>query len=314
MDRRLAGLPAERRVPVRRRGLLAEVAARPRRRPTPRRLHARTSRPTRREPEALADQTELWTLPAGLVRLGRRDRHRAVGAVPRSTATTACSPSSGRRWSAGSTSPRTQRGRNDTPAARTARPDPAPHEEYLWDGGFHWGEWLEPATPRRAVLGRSTKDTSGPRSSTTAQHCSRASAGCSVTTTRPRGSKTSPPRRSHAWRTEYIAADGSLTPDTQANHVRALAFGLVPRRAARAQTAARLVELIRAAGTHLGTGFLATPYLLPVLADTGHLDVAYELLLQDTAAVVARRWSSAAPPPSGRTGRASPTTAPRRRR
>ncbi len=31
---------------------------------------------------------------------------------------------------------------------------------------------------------------------------------------------------------------------------------------------APLVELIRAAGTHLGTGFLATPLLLPVLADT----------------------------------------------
>ena len=40
--------------------------------------------------------------------------------------------------------------------------------------------------------------------------------------------------------------------------------------------------LIREADTHLGTGFLATPYLLPVLADTGHLSVAYELLLQDT--------------------------------
>ena len=50
----------------------------------------------------------------------------------------------------------------------------------------------------------------------------------------------------------------------------------------RARTAARLVELIRAADTHLGTGFLATPYLLPVLADTGHLDVAYELLHRDT--------------------------------
>jgi alpha-L-rhamnosidase len=46
--------------------------------------------------------------------------------------------------------------------------------------------------------------------------------------------------------------------------------------------AERLVELVRKADTHLGTGFLATPYLLPVLADTGHLDVAYELLLQDS--------------------------------
>ncbi len=29
----------------------------------------------------------------------------------------------------------------------------------------------------------------------------------------------------------------------------------------------------------LGTGFLGTPYLLAVLVDTGHTDVAYKLLL-----------------------------------
>jgi alpha-L-rhamnosidase len=85
-----------------------------------------------------------------------------------------------------------------------------------------------------------------------------------------------------AWRAEYLDADGRLTPDTQANHVRALAFDLVPAEL-RPAVAERLVELIRKADTHLGTGFLATPYLLPVLADTGHLDVAYELLLQDSA-------------------------------
>ena len=63
--------------------------------------------------------------------------------------------------------------------------------------------------------------------------------------------------------------------------MRALAFDLVPDEL-RPAVAERLVELIRKADTHLGTGFLATPYLLPVLADAGHLDVAYELLLQDT--------------------------------
>jgi hypothetical protein len=84
-----------------------------------------------------------------------------------------------------------------------------------------------------------------------------------------------------AWRAEYVNTDGSLTPDTQANHVRALAFDLLPTEL-RAPVAAQLVELIREVGTHLGTGFLATPHLLPVLADAGHLDVAYELLLQDT--------------------------------
>jgi alpha-L-rhamnosidase len=88
-------------------------------------------------------------------------------------------------------------------------------------------------------------------------------------------------RTLEAWRTEYIADGGALTPDTQANHVRALRFGMVPDEL-RTSTANRLVELIREAGTHLGTGFLATPDLLPVLVDAGHADVAFELLVQDT--------------------------------
>ena len=51
----------------------------------------------------------------------------------------------------------------------------------------------------------------------------------------------------------------------------------------RAAVAGRLAELIGRAGGHLATGFLSTGYLLPVLAETGHLDLAYELLRQDTA-------------------------------
>ena len=50
----------------------------------------------------------------------------------------------------------------------------------------------------------------------------------------------------------------------------------------RQQAADDLADLVRKADTHLGTGFLATPDLLPVLADHGHLDLAYELLFQDT--------------------------------
>src|SRR4029453_12812646 len=30
---------------------------------------------------------------------------------------------------------------------RAARPTPLPHERYLWDSGFHFGEWLEPGIP-----------------------------------------------------------------------------------------------------------------------------------------------------------------------
>lgn len=43
-----------------------------------------------------------------------------------------------------------------------------------------------------------------------------------------------------------------------------------------------LVGLIRAANTHLGTGFLSTPYLCQVLSENGRLDVAYDLLKQES--------------------------------
>ena len=88
-------------------------------------------------------------------------------------------------------------------------------------------------------------------------------------------------RTATAWQAEFLRPDGTLDPASQATYVRALAFNLVPEQL-RAKMAERLVSLVRQAGTHLGTGFLATPLLLPVLADAGQIDVAYELLFQDS--------------------------------
>jgi hypothetical protein len=85
-----------------------------------------------------------------------------------------------------------------------------------------------------------------------------------------------------AWQEEFIRDDGTLAVQSQASHVRALAFGLAPDKL-RAAVAARLAELIGLADGHLGTGFLSTGYLLPTLAETGHLGLAYDLLRQDTA-------------------------------
>jgi alpha-L-rhamnosidase len=172
------------------------------------------------------------------------------------------------------------------PSRAERRPEPAPHEAFIWDGGFHWGEWLEPqgfpdADSLMADLWTKDKGDVGTaylhRSALLAGRVGRL-LGKDAEVDRL---ETLAANALEAWRREFIGSDGSLTPDTQANHVRALAFDLVPDDL-REQTAARLVELVRAAHTHLETGFLATPYLLPVLADGGHLDVAYELLLQDT--------------------------------
>jgi alpha-L-rhamnosidase len=172
--------------------------------------------------------------------------------------------------------------RHPTRIGRSA--EPAPHERYLWDTGFHWGEWLEPGQN----LGTGDDDfmtgDKGHVATAFFAHSARLMSRIAALLGRDgeavRYAELSENARA-AWQTEYLGPDGSLTPDTQATHVRALAFDLVPDDL-RPAVAERLVELVRKADTHLGTGFLATPYLLPVLADAGHLDVAHELLLQDS--------------------------------
>ncbi|MBA4863017.1 family 78 glycoside hydrolase catalytic domain [Streptomyces sp. PSKA54] len=186
--------------------------------------------------------------------------------------------------------------------ARTARhqsriersDEPLPHEQYLWDGSFHWGEWTEPKEKAAdgtridpvqtdpiawfmadkgevatAFLYRSTSALAD-----VARVLGRTEDAARYTETAE--------RIRDAWRTEFLTPGGRTTGDTQPSYVRALSLGLVPDEL-RAAAAARLVALIRAAGTHLGTGFLATGDLLPVLAETGHADIAYELLFRRTA-------------------------------
>ena len=189
-----------------------------------------------------------------------------------------------------------------------ARPVPEPYEEFLWDTGFHFGEWLEPGVPLSweelqqadfsAVATAYLRLSSGLLSKIAtilgehqaADHYRAVSAGA---------------RR--AWQAEFVITDGAITiPDTQATLVRALAFDLVDTEL-RAPLAERLVAEIHAAGDHLGTGFLATPHLLPVLADTGHLDLAYTCYGKPPH----RRGctcSTRAQPPCGNSG--TPSTTP----
>ncbi|HET6937473.1 MAG TPA: alpha-L-rhamnosidase C-terminal domain-containing protein [Nocardioides sp.] len=172
------------------------------------------------------------------------------------------------------------------PERAAAFPDERPHEKYLWDTGFHWGEWLVPGEDPLdghgdfpAFVAADKGDTATAYFAWSTRH---AAAIARVIGEEEAAAHYEELSRNiaHAWRTEYVV-DARVEPHTQANLVRALAFDLVPDDL-RQRTADDLVALVRKDGTHLGTGFLATPYLLPVLADAGHLDVAYELLLQDS--------------------------------
>lgn len=172
--------------------------------------------------------------------------------------------------------------------------EPLPHERYIWDGSFHWGEWLEPKA--RAADGslinpiqsnpmawfmadKGEVGTAFLYRSTSTVAAIAATLGRDDDAARYRDVAE---RVRDAWRAEFLDASGRTAADTQASYVRALAFGLVPQEL-RDVVAERLVELIRQADLHLGTGFLSTADLLPVLADTGHPEIAYQVLLQRTS-------------------------------
>jgi len=71
---------------------------------------------------------------------------------------------------------------------------------------------------------------------------------------------------------------GGKRVETQTGYVLALHMDLLPE-SLRPAAASRLVDRIAANDGRLATGFLGTPYLLSVLTDTGHADLAYQLLL-----------------------------------
>ncbi|MBL7261629.1 alpha-L-rhamnosidase [Paractinoplanes lichenicola] len=109
----------------------------------------------------------------------------------------------------------------------------------------------------------------------------------------------------NAFAAAYVSADGRVQGDSQTAYVLALSMNLVPadRRDAAGD---RLAEKVASRGYHLSTGFLGTPDLLPALADTGHLDIAYRLLLNQDypswgyeiargATTIWERWDSIKP-------------------
>jgi len=170
------------------------------------------------------------------------------------------------------------------PSRVAARPDPAQHERFLWDAGFHWGEWLVPGEDLADFGAFAAADKSDVA---TAYFARSTEIAARIARLLGRGEEADRYERLSAavvdaWRQEFVTVDGEVRPETQANLVRALTFGLVPAELRR-RTGDRLAKLVRDNETHLGTGFLATPDLLPALADAGHLDVAYDLLFKDTA-------------------------------
>ena len=114
----------------------------------------------------------------------------------------------------------------------SATREPLPHERYLWDTGWHFGEWLEPGTNMDDGLRRPVRRRPRPRRHRLPLPV-RGPAGAHrprswATPRSPSATARSPRTCSTPGASSSSTTHGHVQPQTQANLVRALAFGLVP--------------------------------------------------------------------------------------
>ncbi len=175
----------------------------------------------------------------------------------------------------------------------------------LWEGGFQFGDWLDPLAPPDDPF-RSRADTG-----VVATACAFRTFSLLAETAEVLGDAEAAARWSqlaettrHGFRRAYVRG-GRITSDCEAVYALAIAFDVLDARD-EAAAGRRLAELVEQSGFRVMTGFAGTPYLLDALARTGHIDHVGRVLLQTEipswlypvtmgATTIWERWDSMLP-------------------
>ena len=141
--------------------------------------------------------------------------------------------------------------------------------KYLWTGGTHYGDWLGLDAPSGSYKGSSNED-----------FIASAFYAYSTSLVIQAGTVLGEDVSELSTLYENIVSTFQKTwptYHTQTECVLAAHFKLAKNCQAAAD---QLADMVRACGTKLQTGFVGTPYLLHVLSDYGHTDLAWDLLLR----------------------------------
>ena len=161
--------------------------------------------------------------------------------------------------------------------------EPLPHEQYLWDTGFHWGEWLEPGGEPSDFLSKFIAQDKSDVATAFYAWSTRHAAHRRGAGSRRGGREV---RRAVGARRRRLAHGVRLSrrPCLAAHpgHTGARTDLRAGARRAPAASPTTSPPWWTRRATTWTTGSLATPDLLPALADHGHLDAAYRLLFQDS--------------------------------
>ncbi|KRE45015.1 glycoside hydrolase family 78 protein [Paenibacillus sp. Soil522] len=153
--------------------------------------------------------------------------------------------------------------------------------EFLWNTGFHFGDWLGLDAKSGDYVGATDRDFIA-----TAFYAYSVSLLQKTAAVLDKSADAAEYLELYdkivsAWREEFVTASGRLAVPTQTAQVLALMFGLLDETAEK-RAIAKLSELLEQNKFHLTTGFVGTPYLNHVLSSFGQNEAAYKLLLQQT--------------------------------
>ncbi|MFT4042203.1 MAG: family 78 glycoside hydrolase catalytic domain [Gordonia sp. (in: high G+C Gram-positive bacteria)] len=176
----------------------------------------------------------------------------------------------------------------------------------LWDNGFQFGDWLDPdAPPDNPAAAKADPGV-------VATACVARSARIAAETAELIGETQDAAHWSalaqrvrDAFVAHYVSDDGAIASDCATVYALAITFDLLdpPLRKAAGD---RLAEVVRAAGYRVSTGFAGTPFVTWALSETGHVEDAYALLLEQEcpswmypismgATTIWERWDSMLP-------------------
>ena len=151
----------------------------------------------------------------------------------------------------------------------------------LWEGGFQFGDWLDPnAPPDEPGNAKTDHDiTASAYLFRSATLVARAAQVLGLEADAARYGALAEEVRA-AWLHEYVTPAGRIVSDAQTAYALAIMFDIALDADSRRRFGDRLARLVEKADHRIGTGFVGTPLIQDALVGTGHVDTARALLLQ----------------------------------
>lgn len=175
---------------------------------------------------------------------------------------------------------------------------------HLWNTGFQFGDWLDPAAPpdRPGAAKTDAHLVATAAFAHSADLLAEVAGVLGRQEDQARYAKLAADTR-QAFEAEYTTPGGRLVSDSQTACALVIEYGLVPDEERRRRVGDRLVELVRQGGYHVGTGFVGTPLVCDALCRTGHVGTAFALITERTcpswlypvtmgATTIWERWDS----------------------